>query len=166
MLFRSQSFSDLYKTGDYKLSDLVSSIKSGSEYQNKFNQSYLDNYYKTMYGPQQTTADSSGQIVKTGKYTFNYNPSLDPVFTGDLAKATGISTGSIPSSFTGTPAELEEAQQAQRQKRQFAYDAGLTSLQGEIDKNVQRIKNEGGEAVQRIASTGQLMSNLTQGFWA
>lgn len=161
-----QSFSDLYKTGDYKLSDLVNTIKSGSEYQKAHNDNYLTSYYDTMYGPQTTKTDEAGQIAKTGQRTFKYDTSLDPVFGGDAAKATGITPVASPTSFTGTPAEIEEFQQAQRQKRQFAYDAGLTALQGEIDKNVQRVKNEGGAEVQRIASTGQLMSNLTQGFWA
>ena len=66
-----QSFSDLYKTGQYKLADLVNTIKSGSEYQNKFNDNYLSSYYDTMYGKQATTTDASGQTVKTGQRTFH-----------------------------------------------------------------------------------------------
>ena len=161
-----QSFSDLYKTGEYKLGDLVNTIKSSSEYQNKFNDNYLSSYYDTMYGKQGTTTDATGQTIKTGQRTFHYDPSFDPIFSGDLSKATGITPGAIATSFTGTPAEIEEFQQAMRQKRDFAYNAGLTSLQGEIDKNVQKIKNEGSAVVQRIAGNAQLMSNLTQGFWS
>jgi hypothetical protein len=161
-----QSFGDLYKTGQYKLSDLVSTIKSGSEYNNKFNQSYLDNYYDTMYGKQTTTTDEKGQQVKTGKRTFTYDPSLDPVFTGDLAKATGINAGNLPTSFTGTAAEIEDFQQRQRQKVAFMYDAGLTSLQGQIDKDTQKIKNEGTADVAKIGANAAMLSNLTQGFWS
>ena len=161
-----QSFGDLYKTGQYKLSDLVGTIKSGSEYQNKFNDNYLSSYYDTMYGKQGTTTDEQGQTIKTGKRTFTYDPSLDPTFSGDIGKVTGISPAIAQTSFTGTPAEIEEFQQAQRQKRDFMYNAGLTNLQGEIDKNVQKIKNEGTREQQRIASTTQVLSNLTQGFWS
>lgn len=158
-------FGDLYKTGQYKLTDLVGTIKSSTEYQNKFSDNYLTSYYDTMYGKQGTTTDDSGQTIKTGKRTFTYDPSLDPTFSGDIAKATGISTPT-GTTFTGTPAEIEEFQQAQRQKRDFMYNAGLTNLQGEIDKNVQKIKNEGTREQQRIASTGSILTGLTQGFWS
>jgi hypothetical protein len=159
------SFADLQKTGQYKLTDLVNSIKSGSEYQNKFNDNYLSSYYDTMYGKQGTTTDEKGLIVKTGKRTFNYNTALDPTFSGDIAKATGVNISGLPSSFTGTPAEIEEAQQAMRQKRDFMYNAGLTNLQGQIDKDTQKIKNEGTADVARIGTQGQMLSNLTAGFW-
>lgn len=160
------SFSELQKTGQYKLTDLVNSIKSGVEYNSKMNDNYLASYYDTMYGKQETTKSPEGYDVKTGRRTFNYNSALDPVFSGDIAKATGISTSGMPTSFTGTAAEIEEFQNAQRQKRDFAYNAGLTNLQGQIDKDTQKIKNEGTKDVTRIASQGQLLSNLTSGFWS
>jgi hypothetical protein len=160
------SYQELAKTGQYKLADLVNTIKAGSEYQNKFNDNYLSNYYDSMYGKQATTTDASGQTVKTGQRTFKYDASNDPTFTGDLTGATGINLGGAGSrEFTGTPAEIEAFQQAQRQKRDFMYNAGLTNLQGQIDKDTQKIKNEGTQSVQRIASQGQLLSNLTAGFW-
>jgi hypothetical protein len=160
------NFQNLYKTGEYKLTDLTSTIKSGQEYQSKLNDNYLANYYDTMYGKQETTKSPEGYDVKTGKRTFNYNSAYDPTFSGDLGKSTGISTGAAPTAFTGTPAEIEEFQQAQRQKRDFMYNAGLTNLQGQIDKDTQKIKNEGTSDVSRIASKGQLLSNLTAGFWS
>lgn len=159
------SFADLTKTGAYKLSDLVNSIKSSSEYQNKFNDNYLTSYYDTMYGKQETVTDASGQTVKTGKRTFKYDPSNDPTFSGNIASTIGIDLPSTGKEFTGTPAEIEAFQQAQRQKRDFMYNAGLTNLQGQIDKDTQKIKNEGTREVQRVATQGQLLSNLTQGFW-
>ena len=159
------SFADLQKTGQYKLTDLVNSIKAGSEYQNKFNDNYLSSYYDTMYGKQGTTTDEKGQTIKTGKRTFTYNTALDPTFSGDIAKATGVTGPSAATSITGTPAEIEEYQQAMRQKRDFMYNAGLTNLQGQIDKDTQKIKNEGTADVARIGTQGQLLSNLTAGFW-
>ena len=160
------SFENLQKTGQYKLTDLVNTIKSKEEYTSKMDKNYLTSYLDTMYGEQETTKSPEGYNVKTGRRTFNYNSALDPVFSGDIAKATGISTSEMPTSFTGTAAEIEEFQNAQRQKRDFAYNAGLTNLQGQIDKDTQKIKNEGTKDVTRIASQGQLLSNLTSGFWS
>jgi hypothetical protein len=160
------SFENLQKTGQYKLTDLVNTIKSGGEYTSKMDDNYLTSYLDTMYGKQETTKSPEGYDVKTGRRTFNYNAALDPVFSGDIAKATGISTSEMPTSFTGTAAEIEDFQNAQRQKRDFAYNAGLTNLQGQIDKDTQKIKNEGTKDVTRIASQGQLLSNLTSGFWS
>ena len=160
------SFENLQKTGQYKLTDLVNTIKSKEEYTSKMDKNYLTSYLDTMYGEQETTKSPEGYNVKTGRRTFNYNSALDPVFSGDIAKATGISTSEMPTSFTGTAAEIEDFQNAQRQKRDFAYNAGLTNLQGQIDKDTQKIKNEGTKDVTRIASQGQLLSNLTSGFWS
>ena len=161
-------FGDLYKTGQYKLTDLVNTIKSETEYQDKFNTNYLASYHDTMYGKTTGVRKSTGpdgKEVETKVRTFTYDPSFDPTFSGDITKSTGISTPSA-TAFTGTAAEIEEFQQAQRQKRDFMYNAGLTNLQGEIDKNVQKIKNEGTREQQRIASTGSILAGLTQGFWS
>jgi hypothetical protein len=160
------SFAELQKTGQYKLTDLVNSIKAGGEYTSKMNDNYLASYYDTMYGKQETTKSPEGYDVKTGRRTFNYNSAFDPKFSGDLAASTGITSGETPTSFTGTAGEIEEFQQAMRQKRDFAYNAGLTNLQGQIDKDTQKIKNEGTKDVTRIAAQGQLLSNLTSGFWS
>jgi hypothetical protein len=161
------SFENLQKTGQYKLTDLVNTIKAGGEYNSKMNDNYLASYYDTMYGKQETEKSADGTYdVKTGRRTFNYNSAFDPKFTGDLTVSTGINAADAPTSFTGTAGEIEEFQQAQRQKRDFMYNAGLTNLQGQIDKDTQKIKNEGTKDVTRIASQGQLLSNLTSGFWS
>jgi hypothetical protein len=160
------SFAELQKTGQYKLTDLINSIKSGGEYTSKMNDNYLSSYYDTMYGKQETTKSPEGYDVKTGRRTFNYNSAFDPKFAGDLTASTGINAADAPTSFTGTAGEIEEFQQAMRQKRDFMYNAGLTNLQGQIDKDTQKIKNEGTKDVTRIASQGQLLSNLTSGFWS
>ena len=160
-----QNYLDLSKTGQYKLTDLTNTIKGSQEYQDRFNSNYLSNYYDTMYG-KQTTEMVDGYEKKTGKRTFNYDTGLDPTFAGDIGKASGISFESMPASVTGTPDEIQQFQAAQRQKRDFMYNAGLTNLQGQIDKDTQKIKNEGTKDVTRIASQGQLLSNLTSGFWS
>jgi hypothetical protein len=160
------TFENLQKTGQYKLTDLVNTIKSGGEYTSKMSDNYLASYYDTMYGKQETTKSPEGYDVKTGRRTFNYNSAFDPKFAGDLTASTGVNAADAPTSFTGTAGEIEEFQQAMRQKRDFMYNAGLTNLQGQIDKDTQKIKNEGTKDVTRIASQGQLLSNLTSGFWS
>ena len=171
------SFENLQKTGQYKLTDLVNTIKSKEEYTSKMDKNYLTSYLDTMYGEQETKKSPEGYDVKTGRRTFKYNSALDPVFSADITKATGISTGDITkatgsstpettTSFIGTAAEIEDFQNAQRQKRDFVYNSGLLNLQGQIDKDTQKIKNEGTKDVTRIDSQGQLLSNLTSGFWS
>ena len=90
--------------------DLVSSLTKGSEYQDKFNSSYLDNYYDTMFGKQ--TTDAAGK--KTGKRAFTFDKNLLPTYGGDLASKTKITTPDFGSSFTGTPAEIANNELARK----------------------------------------------------
>ena len=137
------------------------SLINSQEYQKKFNQSYLDNYYDTMFGKQ--TVDKKGD--KTGQRTFKFDPKLLPSYGGNLADRTKITTPDFGEGFTGTPAELEAQQQNIRDTRQYLYSAGLTNLQGEIDKETQSLKNEGTKQVAKIGAAGSLYSNLVSGFW-
>ena len=144
------------------IEDFKTSLTKSSEYQDKFNQSYLDNYYDTMYGKQTLTAEGK----KTGQRTFKFDSSLLPQYGGDLQARTKVTTPDFGKEFAGTPAELEAQQQNIRDTRQYLYSAGLTNLQGEIDKETQKLKNEGTEKVAKIASAGSLYSNLVSGFWS
>jgi hypothetical protein len=138
------------------------SLVKSPEYQKKFNQSYLDNYYDTMFGKQ--TVDEKGD--KTGQRTFKFDPKLLPSYGGNLADRTKITTPDFGEGFTGTPAELEAQQQNVRDTRQYLYSAGLTNLQGEIDANIQKLKKESAKEVATIGSTGNVYSNLVSGFWS
>jgi hypothetical protein len=144
--------------------DLRDSLYKSSEYQDKYNQSYLDNYYDTKFGKQ--AVDASGK--KTGQRTFKFSPNLLPgagtETTSNLQERTGIFMPQIGDSFTGTPAELEEQQQNIRDSRQFLYSAGLTELQGNIDKETQKLKNEGSKELAKIQSQGSLYNTLVGSF--
>lgn len=139
--------------------DLRDALYKGSEYQDKFNQSYLDNYYDTKFGKQ--TVDAAGK--KTGQRTFNFSSNLLPGLKGEALERTGVSLPSF-GSFTGTPAELEEQTQNIRDSRQFLYSAGLTNLQGEIDKETQKLKNEGSKELAKIQSQGSIYNTLVGSF--
>lgn len=143
------------------VTDLKDSLVKNPEYQKKFNQSYLDNYYDTMFGKQ--TVDEKGE--KTGKRTFTFAKNLLPQYGGDLKSRAKVTIPDFEDSFTGTAAEIQEQQQNIRDTRQFLYNAGLTNLQGEINKETQSLKNEGAKEVAKIQAAGDLYSGLVSGFW-
>lgn len=144
------------------MEDFKSSLAKSSEYQDKFNQDYLSNYYDTQFGKQTLTAEGK----KSGKRTFKFDSSLLPQYGGDLQARTKIVTPDFGKEFEGTPAELEAQQQNIRDTRQYLYSAGLTNLQGDIDKETQKLKNEGTKAVAKISAEGSVYSNLVSGFWS
>lgn len=150
-----------FKGGYYQtVNDLKESLYKGQEYQKKFNRSYLDSYYDTMYGDE--IKDKEG--VGTGKRTFKFDKTLLPTYGGDLAERTKVTLPSFADQFEGTPAELEQQLQNVRDSRQFLYSAGLTNLQGEIDKESQKLKNEGAKEVQKIAAQGDIYKSLVGAF--
>jgi hypothetical protein len=142
--------------------DLRDSLAKGQEYQDKFNNSYLDNYYDTMYGKQAT--DAAGK--KTGQRTFKFDKNLLPSYADTTKARAGVQLPNFADSFTGTPSEIEENLQNVRDTRKYLYSAGLTNLQGEIDKETQKLKNEGSREVAKINSFGSVASNLVSGFWS
>lgn len=150
-----------FKGGYYQtVNDLKESLYKGQEYQKKFNRSYLDSYYDTMYGDE--IKDAQG--VGTGKRTFKFDKSLLPTYGGDLAAKTQVTLPTFQDTFEGTPAELEQQLQNVRDSRQFLYSAGLTNLQGDIDKETQKLKNEGAKEVQKIAAQGDIYKSLVSAF--
>lgn len=156
-----ERFQQGYYTSNQELRD---SLYKSTEYQDKYNQSYLDNYYDTKFGKQ--TTDAAGK--KTGKRTFTFSANLLPQFKEQegaaLAKRTGIEMPKFGDAFTGTSAEIEEQLQNVRDSRQFLYSAGLTNLQGEIDKETQKLKTEGSKELAKIQSQGSIYNTLVGSF--
>jgi len=152
-----------FQQGYYgSMTDFKDSLSKSPEYQKKFNQNYLDNYYDTTFGKQ--TVDEKGE--RTGQRTFKFDANLLPQYKGDLADRTKVTTPDFGKETTGTPFELQEQVQNIRDTRQYVFSAGLTNLQGEIDKETQKLKNEGTKEVAKIGSAGALYSNLVSGFWS
>ena len=148
-----------FKSGYYKsVSDLQDTLKMSDEYQEKFNKSYLDNYYETMFG--KAKKDAAGK--KT--YDFKFNKSLMPTYAGDLAAETGVSLPSFEESFTGTAGEIEANLDAIKETKKYIYSAGLTNLQGNIDKDTQQLKNEGAAEVAKITKEGGIYTSLIGAF--
>lgn len=135
--------------------DFKDSLYKTDEYQDTRNQSYLDNYYDTQYGKQ--LKDEDGKL--TGQRTFKFNENYMPVFQGDLEGKSGVKLPDFDD-FTGSIAELEENTQSMRDARQYLYSAGLTNLQGDIDKELQGIKNQGAKDVAKISKTGDIYQSI------
>ena len=155
----------LQSYGGAGIQGLRDSIKSSQEYTKKFNDNYLDNYYDTMYGEQTTDAEGN----KTKKRTFNFDASLLPSYSGDLADKTNvnITTGEQFADYFKegrTIAELESQQQNIRDTRKFLFSAGLTNLQGDIDKETQKIKNQGAKDIARIQADSGLYNLISSAF--
>lgn len=151
-----------FQQGYYtNVQDLKDSLVKSGEYQDKFNQSYLDNYYDTMYGKQ--SVDAAGK--KTGQRTFKFDASLLPTYANATAeKASGVTIPTFKDTFTGTPAELEEQTQNIRDTRKYLYSSGLTNLQGDIDKEVVKLKSEGEKELAKIKAQGSIYQQLVGSF--
>ncbi len=157
-----------YHTGNISLNlytpgDITSQLKETEEYTKNFNDNYMDNYYDIQYGDQ--TLDEDGN--KTGLRTFNFNPSLMPTLSNETMESAGITSPNFEEYFSGpmTVAELQAGEQVMRQQTQFAYQAGLTNLQGEISKELEQIKIQGNKEIQQIENFGDVASSLASGFF-
>jgi len=148
-----------FQSGYYKsVGDLKETLKASDEYQEKFNKSYLDNYYETMFGKAQK--DDKG--VK--KYQFKLQESFLPKYAGNLAKETGVTIPEFQKEFTGTAGEIEANLDAIKETKAFIYQSGLSNLQGQIDKEVQTLKNEGIEKVTKLQQAGNQYTALIGSF--
>ena len=68
--------------------------------------------------------------------------------------------------FTGTIAEIEDFQQQRRDERKYLYNSGLTALQGDIDKSLQRIKDQGRERLAVIQGQYGMVQGLAAGLFS
>jgi hypothetical protein len=150
-----------FQQGYYSnVQDLKESLTKSTEYQDKFNQNYLDNYYDTMFGKQ--TTDESGK--RTGKRAFTFDKNLLPTYATATKERAGVELPQFSEQFVGTPTEIEEQLQNVRDTRKYLYSAGLTNLQGEIDKETQKLKNEGAKDIAKISAQGDIYKQLVGAF--
>ena len=146
--------------------DFRDQLKQSEAYTKKFNDNYMDNYYDTMYAssPADRT-DSEGKVSKKRKYTFD--SSVMPGFDREaLEKRTGITLPDYESYFSEARsiAELEDQRQSIAQTRDFIYQSGITSLQGEIEKENRKIEIQGKKDVAKIDQATSMYSNLIGSF--
>lgn len=144
--------------------DVRQSLMASEEYKNKLNDSYLENYYDTVFGKQTRDAKGAG----TKKRTFKFDSKLLPGYSdiSGLQKQTGITLPNYDEYFGEGRSikELEEGLQGVRDTRQYLYSAGLTNLQGEIDKDLQTIKSKAAIKQQQISSKGGVLQQIAGSF--
>lgn len=164
-------FQEGYYTSNQELRD---SLYKTEEYQKKFNDNYLDNYYDTKFGSSVADRTETVEDPETGKKTtkvsklrtFKFDPALLPTYSSNLEAKTGVSQPDFAKYFGEARSieELEQGLQGVRDSRQFLYSAGLTNLQGEIDKETQKLKNESSKDLARIQAQGSLYNTLVGSF--
>ena len=162
----TQAMSDFDNSLVKSAGDFRDQLKGSSEYTKQFNNNYMDNYYDTMYAssPADRT-DSEGKVSKKRKYTFD--PSVLPGFDAEsLSERTGITLPDYESYFSEarSVAELEDQRQGIAQTRDFIYQSGITSLQGEIEKENRKIEIQGKKDVAKIDQATNMYSNLIGSF--
>ena len=156
--------------GRLDVNAIADSLKGSDEYKEKVGGSYLENYYRTYFGPseKETVKGLEGAPdwqKSTGRYTVSTGSAFSPTLDEETQKKVGLKFGEMPDKFTGSVGEIEQMQQKMRQRDEFAYNSGLTKLQGQIDSDIQKIKNRGTEAVAEISSKTGIYGNLVSGFW-
>ena len=158
-----------YDKGNYKVKgEFRDALKESPDYLKKFNDNYMDNYYDLMYGSSVgDRTDAEGNVTKLRK--FNFSKELLPTFKGkeildEEGKGTGKFEPSPLESRTGIQgqdyttyfntersiSELEEGVQSLRQTRDFMYNAGLANLEGEIQKENNKIMIQGRKDLAKI----------------
>ena len=102
--------------------------------------------------------DEEGNVSKKRKYTFD--PSVLPSLIETLSGRTGITLPDYEEYFKEgrTIAELEDQRQSIAQTRDFIYQSELKNLQGEIQKENNKIKIQGQKDIATI-NQGTSMHN-------
>jgi len=143
----AKSAIDLFASGDYSsVQDLKDALVKSSEYQDKFQTSYFDNYNDTMYGKEERdTAGKRTGLRKVSKVDASFLPAY-------LAATEGKAGISLPKFDDGllNVDQIQNREQSIRDTRKYLYSAGLTNLQGDIDKETQKLKNEGAKDLAKI----------------
>ena len=166
------SFEDLAKTGDYGLTNLVESLKGGTEYEKLKGKSAYQNYLRSQYGSPVASAPATPAAPgtaatpadETERYKFKVDKSFLPSFGTEQQTKLGLNIGAIPEEFTGTAAELEQFRSNLDRSQLFAYNAGLTSLQGSIDENITKLKGQQAKELARVGSGGKILENVVSAF--
>lgn len=145
----------------YDVNTFVNDVLNSKEYKEQFNDNYLDQYYDIEYG--KAVDPETGDVkIGSGQRTFNFGnlgevpefPKID--IEGADFKIPG--TPGTDGKFTGTIQEIKQAQQERNQQLNFYYNSGLTALQGNIDKNIQELKNKGAKEVAQISRSASTMA--------
>ena len=140
---------------DYSAQTLRGDLQIGSEYQEKFNKSYQDSYFDSMYGDSwnETFTDDEGEERSKKVRKFNIQSGLSPSFADETNLKNdmgGLNFGDTPTSITGSAAEIEFDISRLREKDKALYSAGIKNLEGNIQKDLQKLQNKSREKIAKI----------------
>lgn len=145
----------------YDVDKFTQRVLNSKEYKDQFNDNYLDQYYDIEYG--KAVDPETGEVkLGSGQRTFNFgNLGQVPEFPQLDIEGTDFKIPGTPGTdgkFTGTIQEIKQAQQERNQQLNFYYNSGLTALQGNIDKNIQELKNKGAKEVAQISRSASTIA--------
>ena len=153
---------------DYSAQTLRGDLQIGDEYREKFNKSYQDSYFDSMYGESwnETFTDDQGEERSKQVRKFNIQTGLSPTFSDDtnLKNDMGIDFGDTPTSLTGSAAEIEFGISQLRDKEKALYTAGIKNLEGNIQKDLQKLQNTSREKIAKIDQNTSMMGLLGHAF--
>ena len=153
---------------DYSAQTLRGDLQIGNEYREKFNKSYQDSYFDSMYGESwnETFTDDQGEERSKKVRKFNIQTGLSPTFSDDtnLKNDMGIDFGDTPTSLTGSAAEIEFGISQLRDKEKALYTAGIKNLEGNIQKDLQKLQNTSREKIAKIDQNTSMMGLLGHAF--
>jgi len=105
---------------------------------------------------------------RTGLRTFQFDSGLLPTYleSEQLKADTGVELPDYAEFFSEarTPQELKEGIQGIRDTRKYLYSAGLTNLQGQIDKETQKIINIGKKDIAQIGKASGMYNLIASAF--
>jgi hypothetical protein len=149
-------------------SSFKADLKDSEAYRKKFNDNYFDNYYDMLYGSSVEDRivgeGDEAQVTKLRNYAFD--ASMMPTVSFDLEERTGITLPDYETYFKEgrSVAELEDQRQSIAQSRDFIYQSGLKNLEGEIQKENNKIMIEGKKDLAKIDQATSAYSSLIGSF--
>ncbi len=143
----AKSAKELFDSNYYStVQDLKDALVKSPAYQDKFQTSYFDNYNDTMYGKEERdTAGKRTGLRKVSKVDASFLPAYLAVTEGKA----GISLPKFDDGLLNVD-QIQNREQSIRDTRKYLYSAGLTNLKGDIDKETQKLKNEGAKDLAKI----------------
>jgi hypothetical protein len=121
-----------------------------------------------MYGEgwNETFKDDQGEDRNKTVRKFNLQTGLSPSFSDDsnLKDDMGIVWGDSPTSLTGSAAEIEFGISQLRDKDKALYTAGIKNLEGNIQKDLQKLQNKSREKIAKIDQNTSMMGLIGHAF--
>jgi len=143
------------------IGDIERDIEASSEYKKGRPGSAFEAEQEARYGG--PVLDATG--ARTSKYKFNFGTGTLPQLSADLTGKTGITApGFIGKEFTGSAEEIADARDSKNNYETYMYNAGLKSLEGNIQTELTKLQTEGQMKVGKQQEQYGLLKGLVGAF--